>query len=313
MHSMRKTFLGAVLLLLAASFTHSLSISAPASLPSNVSWGLSVRLDPTENWTKAAVKIDGAKVLDAYSNGTIALDPYNGQFVIKSFMLDNNTSSTSGLVLYVSHIGLPEGTHLISVESEAGSDSREITSYVALDQNFAAAANDKMFELSRRLIDNENDKRGIRRAVEADGNKIAGLEEKSRLADSKLDSLTAKLDAKVEPLESKVRELEQKQSAQQAQALKDEKNKNAQGTSPIAGLASLAGGAATPIAYLLVAIIAIALLVFGAKFAKEKLDESSIYSSRDEHGLPFLEEKKEPPHGKFMGLGEGKWKAEKKE
>ncbi len=310
---MRKTLFGAILLLLTISPAHSLEISAPASLPSNVSWGLSVKLDPTESWTKAAVIIDGAKVLDAYSNGTIALDPYNGQFVLKSFMLDGNTSSTSGLVLYVSHIGLTEGTHSIRAESGAGSDSREIISYVALDQNFASAANDKMFELSRRLIDNENDKRGIRRAVEADGNKIAGLEEKSRLAESKMDSLTAKLDARVAPLESKVTSLEQKVfPPPQAAALATQGDAKGSAFLPVAGFASLAGGAAVPFAYLLVAIIAIALFVLVAQFTKRKLEEASIYSGRDEHGLPFLAEQKQPAgDGKFMGLGEGKWKSDK--
>ncbi len=302
---MRKA-LAILAFLLFLSFAHSIGIKAPSSVPANVSWGFSVKLDPTEGWAKAAVKIDGAKVLDAYSNGTIVLDPYNGQFVLKAFLLDENTSSTSGLALYVSHIGLSEGDHIISAESESGSESRGILSYVALGQNFASETKDRLWEISRQLIDNENDKRSIRRAAKADANRISSLEEKSRQAGVKLEGVSEQA-AKALALEPKVLALQQNALEQAAAAAK-----NSAG-SPLAGLASLAGNSLVPLAYLAAAVLLIALFIFVARFAKEKLGQGSIYASRDEHGLPLSPEQRQSAAGeKFLGLGDGRWKFGKK-
>ncbi len=306
-----KGHLLAVLLAVLLTFTGTaagVTIDAPSSVPSNVSWGFSVRLDPTEHWGRASVKIDGAQILDVYSNGTIVLDPYNGQFVLKHFLADENTSSTAGLVLYVSHIGLSKGGHAIAAASESGSDSREIISYVALGEGFAAETERSFEEVSRKFLSSEVDRNAVWRKVLGDANRITGLEERYRSQGLKISSLSEQV-ADAESLASKLYELQQKAQ------LEREEEKKANGA-PVTAFANLLGKSAIPLAYLLAVVAIIAVFAVGARFVKQKIDEGSIYSQRDEHNLPLSAEQRKAigeEKGRFMGLGEGRWKYKGKE
>ncbi|VVB99538.1 Uncharacterised protein [uncultured archaeon] len=294
--------LAAFALLIIACPAYSISVEAPAAVPENVSWGFKVVLDPTESWSRATVKVDNASLLDVYSNGTITTDPYNGQFAIKAFLADENTNSTGGLVLYVSHMGLGKGEHSISVSSESGSDSKTVISFTSLDESFGLKAEEKFSEVDSRLSGNDADRNTMWRKIADDSNKVSFLIGKSRYFDSKVSSLSEQLSG-AQSIASKIYELQQAQVSGMA---------NKKNDAPAAAFVSLASGAATPMMYLIGVVLVIVIFLFSAQFIRQKMGESSIYAQKDEHGLPLSSGQDSSGQGRFMGLGEGKWKYKEK-
>ena len=132
---MQKTLFLAVALLVFSAGASALTVDAPVSVPEHTSWGFSVALDPTASWSKVSVAVDGTHLLDAYSNGAITPDPYNGGFVLKSFIYSPDSNSADLLTLYVSHFGLAKGAHTVSAQSEGASDSGTVVAFAPLDES----------------------------------------------------------------------------------------------------------------------------------------------------------------------------------
>jgi len=93
------------------------SIEAPDIIPSNINWSFSVLLDPTDQFDSADIILDAQKIATIYSNSQIVVDPFKGNFVISSFTIDTNPSSTAGLEANFSYAGLKEGSHEIIIET----------------------------------------------------------------------------------------------------------------------------------------------------------------------------------------------------
>lgn len=273
-----------------ATTAGAVGVEAPSSVPENVSWGFKVRLDPTERWSTATVRIDGNSLLHVYPNGTILSDPYNGQFVLKAFLVDEDTFSTSGYVLYVSHIGLPKGIHVVSTSSESGSDSANIISFAALDESYKKVTQQKFSEVESTLEENKADTNSVLKRQLADSNRVSALEQKARFFESKFDSLTEQLSG-AQSLAGQLYELQQKASKE------EEKKKTTQ--SPTAAFLSLAGDAVTPIVYLGGIIIIAVVFLFVARFVRQKMAENSIYSRKDEYDLPVSSEQRKNQSGKW--------------
>jgi len=281
----RQLFVMAFLAVLAASAS-ALTIDAPASVPEHTSWGFSVALDPTDVWSKTSVQIDGTLILDVYPNGTITPDPYNGQFVLKSFLYDNDPKSTSGLTLYVSHFGLLSGSHTISAASENMSDTAIVLAFAPLNQSDANAFNTK----------------------------IGSLEEKSEVHDAAVEELGTRitrasldfnrtLKQSLEPVNERLDAFDVKQQKLSAEVFPEGEKKG----DPIAGLFNFAGGFLLPLGFIVLIVVVLALVVSAVILIRNKFSESSNpYPKTDEYNLPVSKESEEMAGA--LSDGKGKWK-----
>ncbi len=295
----RHGFFILALLVLLSGTAHSLSIESPPSVSENTPWGFAVRLDATDSWTKTTVAVDGKQLLDIYSNGNIAADPFNGQFVLKSFAVDEDPKSTGGLVLYVSHFGLAKGAHILSASSESATDSKSIDS-------FSPLADSALSGFESRLGAVEESEKGY--AVDA-----KALWKKLNRIDANVSSFNGKIAAseksslaEVSRLAERVGALEKtKREQEAAAALEEAKGKDG----PIAGFSNLVAGLAGSLGSALALVVVIALVLGALLFAKQKLTENrSVYSKKDEFGLPASYEHEQMANDV---AGEGKWAAKK--
>lgn len=119
------------------------SVKAPDFLPSSVNWSFSVELDSTDSFDKAIVFFDQKELVSVFPNGQTVKDPFNGQFALTAFTVDSDPSSTQGLVLYVSVIGIEPGQHEIKVDTmQSGSvkstERKSIEFFAPLREDFAS-------------------------------------------------------------------------------------------------------------------------------------------------------------------------------
>ncbi len=193
----RLTLTLAIVMLLSCSVM-ALSISAPSSVPSNTAWSFSVELNPTDSFSNTEVLIDDSVLLTVHSNGNIALDGQNGSFVLKSFVIDNSPSSTSGLTLHVSHMSLTSGNHIIVARENTGEETS--TSIDSLGTGDLSAIEAKVNEA---VINKENidfqinsilaDSRAFNEMIKSNEESIAGLRGQVDNFGSSIDSLEASL------------------------------------------------------------------------------------------------------------------------
>jgi len=190
-----------VVLLMLSSAVMGLSLSAPSSVSANSAWSFSVELNPTDSFSHADVLIDDAGLLTVYSNGSISTDAHNGGFVLKAFVIDTSPSSTSGLVLHVSHMGLTSGNHTLIVRENTGEEmSSSVQAYSAADLSAIESRLDEA-KLNKENIDFQiqgilADSRAFNEMIKTNEGSIANLEGQMSQLDgvrSSLDNLEASL------------------------------------------------------------------------------------------------------------------------
>ena len=147
--------------LMMATAANAVTISAPSEIPVNINWSFSIELDATDSFDYSHIMFDGRTIATAYSNGKVIGDAYNDRFVINAFTVDTDAGSTTGLVLYISHMGLEEGTHTITARSynnDAMIDESvsEVIAFVTLTEDAFSETGDEIEHLQG-LVDSLKD------------------------------------------------------------------------------------------------------------------------------------------------------------
>jgi uncharacterized coiled-coil protein SlyX len=244
-------------------FVSALTIDAPSSVPENVSFGFKVVLDSTEKWTKTTIKVDEANLLDVYSSGTVVPDPQNGQFASRAFVIDTDPSSTAGLLLFVSYLGFSKGKHVISASSESGSDSKEIVSFVPIDESYKESVESTISELDGKIS------KQVEKLDDLEG-KLGGIQKSLNQAGQKVESLNDKLENNIE---NRVGNLEEKVDSLNAKPVV---------SNPVSGLINLVDSLFVPLGIVaLIIILAGLIMLFKSRFGG---GGSAYY--KDEFGLP---------------------------
>lgn len=281
------------LLILFSFGAHALNLDVPPSIPANASFGFSINLDPTEKWTKTTLKVDDAVLLDVYSKGTIVLDPNNGQFVQKAFIIDQDPSSNSGLTLFVSHIGLTKGKHIFSVSSESASDVKNVESFVPLDNSMKADLDSKISSLEADLSVSRKENADLKKKLKEYESRFAALQSDVNSLGSEL---SGSFDRKFIGLQQRIDGLDAEKKAKEAALQAQEENRK---KSPIAGLLNLVDSLLMPLG-----IIAGIIIVAGIIMViRSKISENDTVYRRDEYDLPVSKE-----HEEMAGdVSDGKW------
>ena len=283
---MNRLFPLALLLFMASAAAT--SIDAPEKVPANVSWSFSVYLNPTDSFSSVDVLVQGDKVLTVYSNGSVVVDPFNGKFVVKAFTFDADSNSTSGLVLYVSYLGLPQGTY--AVEADGVSDTVQVFSALDesvkqdLESQLSQAVSDReAFE--QRIKNLETDNTAFWQSIQENTaaiDSLSGVQEEVSSLRSDLDDSASKvgsLNERIVGVEGEVVAIIQENNERlQQQQLAEANN-------PVIGLASLGGGFALPLGLILLGVV----LVLAVNYARKSFSSASVYKK----DLPSQETLKE--------------------
>jgi len=233
-------------------------------VPENVSFGFKVVLDSTEKWTKTTIKVDEANLLDVYSSGTVVPDPQNGQFASRAFVIDTDPSSTAGLLLFVSYLGFSKGKHVVSASSESGSDSKEIVSFVPIDESYKESVESTISELDGKIS------KQVEKLDDLEG-KLGGIQKSLNQAGQKVESLNDKLENNIE---NRVGNLEEKVDSLNAKPVV---------SNPVSGLINLVDSLFVPLGIVaLIIILAGLIMLFKSRFGGG--GGSAYY--KDEFGLP---------------------------
>ncbi|HLC79489.1 MAG TPA: hypothetical protein VJG83_03580 [archaeon] len=260
-------------------FASALSINSPSSVPENASWGFSVSLDPTDTWQKASVKIDDSVLLDVYSNGTIVLDPFKGQFVLKAFVYDEDTKSNGGLVLYVSHFGLQKADHTIFISSDSTQDSKIVKVFSPLDESFVSDLDGRITTLEdiSALEKQEN--------ARLDGS-ISQVHARIESVEQKISDENIAWRAKISSLESWLSAIDTDQNKSETAAVLEEQSEQ---KAKLGGFFTLISNMAMPVVLGFIILLAIIAIAVGLFVTKNKFASKGIYS-KDEYNLPVSKE-----------------------
>ncbi len=182
--------------LLLSSIVSANEINAPKEVSTQANWNFSIKLDQTDSFEETKVFLDGKHIVSAYSNAVVQLNPFNGSFVEKAFLVDQDPSSNGGLTLYVSYLGLAEGRHkLKSVslkdEKELNFVEKEIIAFKPINSTFENETQNKLDNLSE-SVNKTKDELGTR--VDSTSKKISGVE--SLLKDVELKTSEIEKEAK---------------------------------------------------------------------------------------------------------------------
>ncbi|MAG18389.1 MAG: hypothetical protein CL944_02865 [Candidatus Diapherotrites archaeon] len=309
---MRKSLLFGLIFLLTIGFagiTSAVSIDAPSTIPNNVSWGFSADIG---FGSTATVEIDGSKVAEVFSSGDVIYKAFSPN-VSNAYMFGND------LVVY--HVGLSEGTHTITVNS----DSKDVTAINLPNESEILASVDtkvesKLGEYDQKLSGLEADFKGFwdkLNATEAKANSldssVSSLSNEVSSVSSKVDSTSSSLSSTTSSFEQRIASLEgveqQRIADEEAARLAEEE---AQKNSPITGFFNLTKDLALPIAFIVIVVV-LGIVAFIAKDRLPKLD--SIYSpeKKDEHGLPLSKEDNEVAEEILSGGNKWAFKEEEEE
>ena len=260
--------------LLILSYASGLSISAPAEIPANTNWSFSVGLDAQGSYTKTSVYINDAEVATVFPAGVISDARYVGSAAV--------FTGSSGTTLYVSALGLSEGSFTIKAKAFNGDAvNSEQSATVNVFKPFGEAAKQELKnEIRSEVSEFENtlgNVQGYQEAMKTDiknlQDSVTSLQELS----SKIDALSEKVDgvgSSVSSLEGKVNAVEEDVSplvTGYKEKLAAEKN------GPLTGFASLASN--IPVVPILLAIVVIAVIA-GAFMVVSKRG-SSLYFGKD--------------------------------
>ena len=154
-----------LLLVLLIPLSSAASLSLPKEIPAHTNWSFSAALNPSDSFDATEIYFDGERVVSAYSNGRALIDAQNGGLVADAFILDSVPEDNSGLVLYVSYLGIASGEY--EIRAEALSDGALIESVSGTIVVFDAAAKsyadelngqiDALRKLSKEIEDNLNE------------------------------------------------------------------------------------------------------------------------------------------------------------
>lgn len=202
-------FLTALFLVLLCTGSLALGLSAPEKIPSNVNWSFFVTLEGTGN---TDVFLDDQKIVTAYSNGRVTVDPNNGSRVLYAQIFDR--------VLYVSYMGLSSGTYEVRATGSNGNETAIFEVFNPLDEKLESEINSRLenaitdkeqtlaqinsleqdlLQTKNRLTEKENEINSLRTQLENANSEISNLnsllsEEKNNSAD-KFSGLTQRLGA----------------------------------------------------------------------------------------------------------------------
>lgn len=261
------------------------SLNVPSSLPSNVNWSFSVDLAPTDSFDSAVVSLDSKKLLTVFPNGQITKDAFNGQFVLSAFLVDSDTATTSGLVLYVSVIGLEPGQHDLKAEVFKNGEittakNSLIDFFVPLKESFKPQFDSSILSIVS-VTDSLKEKN---KALEE---KLLSIEGLIKETNTYLDEVDAKVKSELENMKAVLEEKKEDEAANQVPVSEDESalqqgspseqsvplgGQPAQaGFSPLTGLANLAKGVSWLHVFLVLAIAAVvAVFVFRSRKKGDK-------------------------------------------
>ncbi len=96
------------------SSVYSAEINASKEIPANLNWSFSVELNPTNEFTKTFIYFDEMLIITAYNDKQPVIEE---DFVLKAFMFDKNPEENSGLTVFASYFGIPEGKHTIKIKT----------------------------------------------------------------------------------------------------------------------------------------------------------------------------------------------------
>ncbi|GEM_PF-1566428 len=217
---MKKFLFACLFFALLSASASAATINAPAELPGNLNWSFSVDLDSSEAFSETRVLFDEKNLLSAYSNGIVSIDAYNGQFVLKAFVIDTDPNSNAGLKLFVSMIGLEKGDHKIAANVLAGSESKAfvekpIVAFAPLSENYSSTVKSSLDNISLQV---ESVKASIEEVKNSQ--KSVGDSSNAALKDS---------EEKIRVLQALVEELQKQQEKQQAQLEQIETSKQKSG------------------------------------------------------------------------------------
>ncbi|MFH1587562.1 MAG: hypothetical protein ABID38_06930 [Candidatus Diapherotrites archaeon] len=313
----------ALFLFLISAGVMALSISAPSSVPSNAAWSFSVELNPTDSFNSTEVQIDGSGLLTVHSNGNIVPDSQNGGFVIKAFVIDNSPSSTSGLILYVSHMGLNSGSHTVVArentgeESSASVDSLGAADLSAIEAKVNQAVIDKenidakilgltadARAFNQMIKTNEESIAGLRSQLDNFGSSIISLEGSLQSQGNLSDETKASLQQLRNEYDSFIAFLQEKEIAEMAEPESGE-------LIPVSGMVGLGMFVLDTIWLPVIALFAFIVIVLVAFYVKKALtkDGSSPYFEADsDDGVSF--DKGISPEDREESGKKGKWSSE---
>lgn len=210
----------ALLVVLFAGFASATELDAPSGIPGNVNWSFSVALNPTDGFDDVSVYVYGAKVVTAYPNGQVIVDPFNGQFVSKAFTFDKNPDNVSGLVLYVSYLSLPIGQHTVrAVTSDGGATVDDISAsfevYGALSESYGQELSrqvEALESVNSSLKSNIDTLNSSVSSISSDVKRVDELISKGLAKEEELNELKAAVEglgANVETIDSSVKSLQE--------------------------------------------------------------------------------------------------------
>src|SRR3989344_8294066 len=178
--------------LLILSYASALSLSAPAEIPTSTNWSFSVGLDSQGSYTKTSIYINDAEVATVFPAGTIS----DARYVSSAAIFTGG----SGQVLYVSALGLAEGSYAVKAKAFNGdSVSSEQSATITIFKPFGEAAKQELKnEIKNEVSEFENTLGNVQGYQEAMKTDIKNLQDgvtSLQGLSSKIDALSEKVDA----------------------------------------------------------------------------------------------------------------------
>ncbi|MDO8538602.1 MAG: hypothetical protein Q7S21_06995 [archaeon] len=261
-----------------------LTLSAPEKLVANTNWDAIIDLDSADSFTKTEVFLNNNLIITVFNNSQTSIDPSNGRFVIRASVYDEKPSTADGLRMYISFIGLNEGTHSISVKSfNADTIIQERTQQINVINPLGT---DYQAEIEGKLDTKSAD---LQNQIGSSNQKLALIEERLNALLAKIDEVNANLSAQIsstnrtkeveelqaqaKELQSLVAELKQENSAQ-AQLLESKLDKPKPIEFDLNGTGFLSLGAWWT-KYLFIFLLGLVLVVIGFLRLKNSMPSSS--------------------------------------
>src|SRR3989344_9464018 len=162
--------------MLVLSYASALSINAPAEIPANTNWSFSVALDAQGSFTKTSIYINDIEIATVFGDGQTLTD--------KRYVSSANVFfSGSSMTLYLSNLGVAEGSYSVNAKNFNGSE-------VSAEQSATVQAFKPLGEASKEELREEI--RGDISQLETDVQNLIGH---SATAKTGIEALRADLDS----------------------------------------------------------------------------------------------------------------------
>ncbi len=243
-----------IALVLILGAVNAAKINAPATIPANTNWSFSVELNSTDSFSKTEIFFDGLLVVTAFNNKPPIV---HEDFVLKSFTFDSDQSSNSGLTIYASYFGIPEGLHEIKAvsyktDSTIEETKESINAIQPLPEEFKGEVNNSLKNMSAKIDEASSSLKSLKEETEKTiGEKsdelnktINSLEETKK----ELKNLSESLDSKNSSMEERI-------------SLMEKSGKKEEGSGFLAGMASTIGNFWLG-GLILLAVVALSIALF---------------------------------------------------